>query len=178
MFKAKYTLDQYYSYIQQHQEHIPQSITQEVYDLYDIYRVIKQSHDPLQEITIFQLDEFISHPDPSPQTQQVLNTLLDDYYAPDDYTQPPTVCPYCHHTVDKNHQKYECTHCHAFVRCHDDGRPMGRLANKYLRQLRYDAHQLLDQFWKHDQFTRSQVYQYVAHLLDIPQQQAHIAWLT
>lgn len=42
---------------------------------------------------------------------------------------------------------FHCAPCHAYVGCHPDGRPMGRLANAALRRMKQAAHAAFDPLW-------------------------------
>lgn len=70
-------------------------------------------------------------------------------------------CPYCSkpapqvsglvvypHRPDLEPKRFfYCAPCDAAVGCHPDGRPLGRLANRSLRQLKREAHGVFDVLW-------------------------------
>jgi len=80
-----------------------------------------------------------------------------------------------------NTQLYVCTRwpaCDAYVRVHPGTTiPVGSVANKKLRQMRYQAHQAFDQLHKSGLMTDDQAYQWLAGLLQAPRSQAHIGYL-
>ena len=45
-------------------------------------------------------------------------------------------------------QFFYCAPCRAYVGCHPDGRPLGRLANAELRAAKIAAHDALDPLWR------------------------------
>ena len=72
---------------------------------------------------------------------------------------------------------WQCAACDAYVGCHPvgDGRvPLGRLANKELRQAKQRAHAAIDPHWQSGKRSRSAVYARLARLMGIPREQAHI----
>lgn len=102
-------------------------------------------------------------------------------------THPP-LCPYCHnpsvlvtgeeiytHRSDLHHLKFfACRNCQAYVGCHRDGTPLGRLANAELRRAKQNAHQHFDPIWKTGRKSRSEAYRWLAKLLNIQVQECHI----
>lgn len=69
------------------------------------------------------------------------------------------VCPYCHansvfsatssHLYSRDYGAvWECRPCKAWVGCHPDGTPLGRLADAGLRQWKMRAHAAFDPLWK------------------------------
>lgn len=101
----------------------------------------------------------------------------------------PTSCPYCFseviYTSNKviygkefgNGKCYKCTHCDAYVGVHNGTNiPLGRLANKELRELKKQAHALFDPIWKTKQKTRSEAYADLAKALGIPKEECHFGW--
>ena len=69
--------------------------------------------------------------------------------------------------------------CDNFVGCHKGtNKPLGTLANAKLRSKRKETHSLFDQLWKGENRERGQAYKFMAEVLDIDQEQAHIALLT
>jgi hypothetical protein len=67
-----------------------------------------------------------------------------------------------------------CEPCDAYVGCHRDGKPLGRLANAELRQIRMKTHALFDPVWKSGRMTRSEAYARLAKKLNIPKKKCHI----
>lgn len=101
----------------------------------------------------------------------------------------PAICPYCEseviYTSNKviygkefgNGKCYKCTHCDAYVGVHNGTNiPLGRMANKELRELKKQAHALFDPIWKTKQKTRSEAYQDLANALGIPKNECHFGW--
>jgi len=64
--------------------------------------------------------------------------------------------------------------CDAYVGCHDDGKPLGRLANKELRKAKIEAHEKFDWLWKNNYILRSEAYKYLSEYLNIPPEFTHI----
>lgn len=100
-------------------------------------------------------------------------------------------CDYCHkpaklvtgaeaypHRPDLHHKKFwECKPCDALVGCHPGGtgcKPLGRLANPELRRAKQAAHAAFDPLWKSRQMGRREAYAWLADVLGIPKEQAHI----
>lgn len=108
----------------------------------------------------------------------------------------PPVCPYCGHTsrlVDDSvvysrgfgSKVYYCQPCSAWVGIHRGStncKPLGRLANKELRQLKVRAHFLFDALWRSAMKTRRwtkgrarrAAYGWLAEQMGIPFEQCHI----
>jgi hypothetical protein len=75
---------------------------------------------------------------------------------------PSIECPYCHgnapritgrdlypHRTDLYDKLFfRCLPCGAWVGCHPDGKPMGRLANSQLRNARHQVHIVFDPLWQ------------------------------
>lgn len=82
------------------------------------------------------------------------------------------ICPYCNQPAEwvenkeiygrnygKSYMMYYCRPCDAYVGCHNNTRnPLGTLANKELRELRKQAHRVIDPFWKEGLIERKHVY--------------------
>jgi len=102
-------------------------------------------------------------------------------------------CPYCGnaaelvsgervypHRHDLAHLRFwRCAPCDAHVGLHEDGRPLGRLADRKLRRLRRQAHDLFDPFWRttnrrHRCELRRKCYARLAGALGIKVQDCHI----
>lgn len=103
----------------------------------------------------------------------------------------PTVCDYCGAEVEftsnakiygreyGNGKCYKCTRCDAYVGVHTGTQtPLGRLANKELRDLKKQCHALFDPAWKGNskKLNRDKAYSRLATLLDIPLRECHFGW--
>jgi len=101
-------------------------------------------------------------------------------------------CPYCKkkaelvtgrylytHRADLWHKKfYICHTCDAYVGCHrDTEKPLGKLANKELREIRMETHKAFDPIWQviGYGFTRKTAYETLAAELNIHRHECHIA---
>lgn len=102
----------------------------------------------------------------------------------------PTQCPYCNEAVRYtsnaevygreygNGRCYKCEGCDAYVGVHTGTRiPLGRLANKELRELKMQCHALFDPVWKlNKNIRREQAYGRLANILNIPKKECHFGW--
>lgn len=102
----------------------------------------------------------------------------------------PTTCPYCNSKVIYtsnaeiygreygNGRCYKCVSCDAYVGVHDGTDiPLGRLANKELRDLKKQCHALFDPVWKQEKnIKRTQLYEKLARKLCIPTSECHFGW--
>lgn len=105
-------------------------------------------------------------------------------------TKPP-ICPYCGATarlvpaseVIKNPQDtikwaYVCANypeCDSFVAVHTlTKEPMGPLANRELRRLRYEAHKVFDRLWQEGIMTKTDAYRWLSSSLCMKGEYAHI----
>ena len=104
----------------------------------------------------------------------------------------PTVCDNCGSPVVfgsnaeiygkeyGNGMCYRCTDkaCDSYVGVHDGTRvPLGRLANRELRELKMQCHALFDPVWKgNKRINREQAYGRLANLLGIPPEACHFGW--
>ncbi len=101
------------------------------------------------------------------------------------------VCPYCKgNTVRTNEEEIygrvfkgrdiiRCENwpqCDSYVGCHDDGRPLGRLAGWGLRIDKRKAHEALDRLWKEKLMTRSETYRELSVHLELPVAYTHIGF--
>jgi len=91
------------------------------------------------------------------------------------------ICPYCNKEAKfcenkeiygKNYGKsymcYYCKDCDAYVGTHNNTtRPLGRMANKELRNLRMKCHAKFDVLWKSGYLTRRQAYKYLSELMEM-----------
>ena len=107
-----------------------------------------------------------------------------------DFYPIPTTCLYCKALVVftgneaiygkkyGNGKCYKCTQCDSYVSVHSGTTiPMGRLANQELRNLKVQCHALFDPVWKNKgPVSRTQAYDWLAEILDIPQRECHFGW--
>jgi hypothetical protein len=99
------------------------------------------------------------------------------------------ICPYCgkesklvtgetlypHRKDLYSLQFYLCSQCDAYVGCHPgSNRPLGRLANKELREAKSAAHRVFDLIWKTGKMTRFNAYGWLANQLGIKRSNCHI----
>ncbi len=64
--------------------------------------------------------------------------------------------------------------CDSYVGLHQDGRPLGRLADKKLRELKRKAHHYFDKIWKENLVKRDTAYKSLSEDLGIPPEYTHI----
>ena len=64
--------------------------------------------------------------------------------------------------------------CDAHVGCHDSGKPLGRLANKELREAKKRAHEYFDVLWKFEGMKRTEAYKRLSNYLGLPKKYTHI----
>jgi len=98
-------------------------------------------------------------------------------------------CPYCaepaslvkgdviYPHLEQLHKRsyWYCPCVNAYVGCHKGSvNPLGRLANKSLRKLKMDAHQVFDPIWRGGFMSRREAYDWLAIKMDIPPDQTHI----
>lgn len=99
------------------------------------------------------------------------------------------ICPYCGcetKIVDeffiygkqyKNRNVICCVNfpkCDSYVGTHEDGSPLGRLADKELRSWKKSAHKYFDAIWKEELKDRSELYKDMSLYLGIPSEYTHI----
>lgn len=100
------------------------------------------------------------------------------------------VCPYCSRPAklvtsaevygasDKDFGMFWlCRPCDAYVGTHKHSpthAPLGRLADKELRRWKQKAHAAFDPMWQRSGLTRSEAYQHLADIMDLPKKEAHI----
>lgn len=71
---------------------------------------------------------------------------------------------------------YVCRPCDARVGTHGKGKtPLGTMANVNLRALRKACHRHFDQLWKSKSMSRSKAYVWLAEVMNLPKEKAHIA---
>jgi hypothetical protein len=96
-----------------------------------------------------------------------------------DYCQGPTelvggVVIYPHLPELSDRQFYYCQPCQAWVGCHQGSTsPMGRLANKELRQAKMRAHDAFDTAWR-GRISRRKAYRWLAEQMPVDRRKAHI----
>lgn len=103
------------------------------------------------------------------------------------------ICPYCDtpaqlvsgdkiypHRRDLHHRKFwRCRRCDAYVGTHPSSKkhkPLGRLANRELRQAKVAAHEAFDWLWRSGKLPRSEAYKWLASKLGIPVNKCHIGY--
>lgn len=64
--------------------------------------------------------------------------------------------------------------CDSYVGTHSDGRPLGRLANKNLRNAKRMAHSAFDKLWKEGLMKRKEAYKKLSNFLKIQPEYTHI----
>ena len=72
---------------------------------------------------------------------------------------------------------WDCRPCDAYVGTHKnskDNAPLGRLANKELREWKKRAHAVFDHLWKSGQMTRPQAYKHLQKIMGMSAGEAHI----
>lgn len=73
---------------------------------------------------------------------------------------------------------WHCGDCNAMVGCHEGTAiPFGRMADNETRAARYLAHQDFDALWRKKLMTRKEAYHWLARLLCLPLEDAHIGML-
>lgn len=104
-------------------------------------------------------------------------------------------CPYCNgkvelksclHVYKKYYSEYVivCENypsCDSYVGTHKNGKPLGRLANKELRQLKIEAHLYFDSLWKHKKnkgltAARFKAYKWLSGELGLDVKETHIGY--
>ncbi|MCM3273768.1 zinc-finger-containing protein [Paenibacillus elgii] len=77
-----------------------------------------------------------------------------------------------------NGKCYKCTNCDAYVGVHTGTKiPLGRLADRELRDLKKECHALFDPVWKENKnIKREQAYGRLASVLGIPHEECHFGW--
>lgn len=79
----------------------------------------------------------------------------------------------------KWHKCYYCPNCKATVGCHPDSNiPKGLMATSSQRRYRVKAHAIFDELWKSRLCSRDEAYQWMAEVLTIKTDDAHIGLLT
>lgn len=77
---------------------------------------------------------------------------------------------------------WHCLDCHALVGCHQGTDiPLGRMADSATRDARYQAHEAFDSLWRGRSggwLTRAEAYAWMAQVLMIPPEVAHIGMLS
>ena len=99
------------------------------------------------------------------------------------------LCPYCENRAKLvtgkeiyprrpdlyNKKFWQCKECDAYVGCHPNtDKPLGRLANAELRQVKMKAHAIFDPIWKKGDMKRTEAYKWLAAMLNIKYSECHI----
>lgn len=73
---------------------------------------------------------------------------------------------------------YLCDNCGASVGVHDTKtkKPLGRFANKELKDLKMQCHKLFDSYWRSKKFKRQDCYGYLASKLGLMFRETHFGW--
>jgi hypothetical protein len=72
-----------------------------------------------------------------------------------------------------------CSACGAFVGCHEGTDvPLGLMADRDTRQARYELHKVFDRLWKKGPLARDDAYRWLASVLNLPPEWAHISMLS
>ncbi|TYS14325.1 hypothetical protein FZC78_19300 [Rossellomorea vietnamensis] len=95
-------------------------------------------------------------------------------------------CPYCGNNAkfitskefygkDYGTNLYSCRPCDAYVGTHGRSKtPLGTLANRSLREMRKRTHASFDPLWKSRRMSRSEAYQWISEVMQLPPEKAHI----
>lgn len=105
----------------------------------------------------------------------------------------PKICRYCGNTVHlvpaaqiygtaaverlglQGERVYQCQNCGARVGCHrGTDRPLGKIADKALRDKRAEAHRVFDGYWQKRRISRGKAYSWLAKQMGLPKRKAHI----
>ena len=99
---------------------------------------------------------------------------------------PATFCPRSDHVYRFDYGPiWQCKPCQAWVGCHPDGTPLGRLANATLRRAKIAAHAAFDPLiagkMRRDncskQLARKAAYKWLGKQLGLPPAQCHIGMM-
>jgi uncharacterized protein YlaI len=73
---------------------------------------------------------------------------------------------------------YLCDNCKSYVGVHNTKQkiPLGRFANKELRELKMKCHNIFDKFWKEEKLSRGDCYRYLANKLNLYVRETHFGW--
>lgn len=85
-------------------------------------------------------------------------------------------CPYCSKKAiwcaneriygrryGRSYMVYLCEDCDAYVGCHNNTKKsLGTMADRELRMMRRQVHEVLDPLWQYDHYTRDEVYKRLA----------------
>ncbi len=107
---------------------------------------------------------------------------------PEYYGDIPPQCPYCKSEAEFVDSKTICgksygmvwkcrnhPHCDARVGVHRNTNiPLGRMADKQLRDLKQAVHKFFDPLWKEVGFTRTQAYNELSVRMGVPREYCHI----
>lgn len=95
------------------------------------------------------------------------------------------ICPYCGENAvlidsveiyGKSYGwMYQCAPCDARVGCHGRSKtPLGRLANRELRELKKHVHRVFDLVWKTRFMTRKQAYRWLGEKMNLSKSECHV----
>ena len=116
-----------------------------------------------------------------------------NFMSETDKLDPPNRCDACNSenisfitNTEAGHKAYRkwpwiyfCNDCKASVGCHPDTvTPLGFMAGIETRRLRSELHRILDPYWQTGQWTRVEIYQWLASVLDLDEAYCHIATLS
>ena len=101
------------------------------------------------------------------------------------------ICPYCgenailvsSRVVYRHYYGmiWICPPCESWIGVHKNSKshkPIGRLANKELRDLKKMAHAEFDLLWKNGTMSRKEAYVYLQEIMNLPPYEAHIGRFT
>lgn len=94
-------------------------------------------------------------------------------------------CPYCGSSAEYKDSKaiygrsygmvYHCPPCDAYVGVHKGtDKPLGRLADKELREYKKKAHSAFDPMWQSGRFRRNQAYGWLSEQMGLTRDETHI----
>lgn len=69
--------------------------------------------------------------------------------------------------------------CDAYVGVHSNSKramPLGRMANKELREAKKELHRVFDKFWKEYGYTRNRAYKLLSKIMKISYRKCHIGY--
>lgn len=75
----------------------------------------------------------------------------------------------------EDEQIWQCQNCNARVGCHKGTtKPLGKVANEFLRNKRMEAHEVFDGYWRERGISRGKAYKWLAGKLGMPVKKTHI----
>lgn len=87
---------------------------------------------------------------------------------------PSSVVGFVSWTRKNNAYVWYCDRCDAWVVARKNFKPMGKLANKELREMRYKLHLRFDELWKRGYLERNEAYDLLAKTIGIDRKACHI----